>query len=155
MTFATKQDFDKALRSIKARGNNLVASVQTAIEYCRDQMEQHRNADPVKNLMDTLNSCRLDIRADVRAYLAHHLPVKITFSKSKGYTVKVVGNNVKEMSVPFDNWNRPKNDAKQKAMNADTLIKRFNEMPDSEQNKVLDAFKARFHLVEEPEQVAA
>lgn len=148
MTITNKTDYDKALKSIRNRGDNLVQSIQVAIEYCRDQMDQHGNGDPVKNLLDTLNVCRLDIRADVRAYLVHHLPIRVTFSKTKGFTVKKVGNNVKELAVPFDKWNRPKNDAILKAMNAETFIKKFNDMVEEEQDKVVEMFKRRFNLTE-------
>jgi len=146
-TITNKTAFDKALKSIRNRGNNIVDSIQTAIEYCHDQMVQHNNADPVKNLLDTLNQSRLDVRADVRAYLAHHLPVKVGFSKTKGYSVKVIEGNCRELDAPFDKWSRPKNDKQQVSMNADTLIAKFNAMTEMQQTKVIDLFKARFNLV--------
>jgi len=142
----TKTEFNKTLESIRKRSNTLMDDIQyKAIAYI-DAQALHDNFDPIAQLMNTINNCKMDgLRANIRKYLAEYFPVKITFSKSKGFACvkdhERAPEEQPESFLPmysgddglmyvytFWMFNRAPNDKEQEAMNAAAAIKRFESL---------------------------
>ena len=142
----TKKQFNSALTSIRKRADALAEDIQyKAIAYI-DQQALHENFDPISQLLNTLNSCKMDgMRTQIRKYLVEYFPVKVTFSKTGGFqTAKnsercpdkmpstflpyYVGANGEQHIYTFWQFNREDNDKEQADMNVDKAVKRFDTL---------------------------